>query len=169
MVQDRCSTLLTGFSTALITILPIMFQYCYKCCYGDNRNLWTVMKAGGLAPQNLIQPTISLEMPVRAIMVFPVFRLLTDFVCLLTYEFCLSLWKIARCSVIFLLPLFATGRWFSQGNLVSSSSQHSTLWKSIVNYRHWQTILGQNRYNSGQRSTFMKIHRLLSSLTKIIT
>ena len=43
---------------------------------------------------------------VRAIAVFPVFRLLTDFVCLLTYEFCLSLWKIARCSVILLLPLF---------------------------------------------------------------
>ena len=36
------------------------------------------------------------------IAVFPVFRLLTDFVCLLTYEFCLSLWKIARCSVIVL-------------------------------------------------------------------
>jgi hypothetical protein len=26
---------------------------------------------------------------------------------LLTYEFCLSLWKIARCSVILLLPLYA--------------------------------------------------------------
>jgi hypothetical protein len=36
-----------------------------------------------------------------------VFRLLTDFVCLLTYDFCLFLWKIARCSVILLLPLFA--------------------------------------------------------------
>jgi len=43
-------------------------------------------------------------MLVRAIAVFPVFRLLTDFVCLLTYEFSLSLWKIARCSVILLLP-----------------------------------------------------------------
>ena len=53
---------------------------------------------------NLIQPTISLEMPVPSA-VFPVFRLLTDFVCLLTYEFCLSLWKIARYSVILLLPL----------------------------------------------------------------
>jgi len=40
-----------------------------------------------------------------AIEVFPVFRLLSDFVSLLTYEFCLSLWKIARCSVILLLPL----------------------------------------------------------------
>jgi hypothetical protein len=43
---------------------------------------------------------------VRAIVVFPVFRLLTDFVCLLTYEFCLSFWKFARCLVILLLPLF---------------------------------------------------------------
>jgi hypothetical protein len=42
---------------------------------------------------------------VRSIAVFPVFRLLTDCVCLLIYELCLSLWKIARCSVILLLPL----------------------------------------------------------------
>ena len=32
-----------------ITILPILFQYCYKYCYSDSRNLWVVMKAGGLA------------------------------------------------------------------------------------------------------------------------
>jgi hypothetical protein len=52
--------------------------------------------------------TISLEMPVssQGHCVFPVFRLLTDFVCLLTYDFCLSFWNIARCSVILLLPLF---------------------------------------------------------------
>ena len=31
--------------------------------------------------------------------------MMTDFVCLLTYEFCLSFWMIARCSVILLLPL----------------------------------------------------------------
>ena len=31
---------------------------------------------------------------------------MTDFVCLLIYEFYISLWKIARCSVILLLPLF---------------------------------------------------------------
>ena len=43
---------------------------------------------------------------VRVIMVFTVFRLLTDFVCLYTYEFWLSLCKIARSSVILLLPLF---------------------------------------------------------------
>jgi hypothetical protein len=49
---------------------------------------------------------------IRAIAVFPVFRLLTYFVSLLTYEFCLSLWKIARCSVILLLPLWAVSSWY---------------------------------------------------------
>jgi hypothetical protein len=39
----------TEFDTALTTSLPILFQYCYKYCYSDSRNLWAVMKAGGLA------------------------------------------------------------------------------------------------------------------------
>ena len=39
----------TEFGTALTTILPILFQYCYKYCYSDSRNLWAVMKSGGLA------------------------------------------------------------------------------------------------------------------------
>ena len=42
---------------------------------------------------------------VRVITVFTVFRLLTDFVCLYTYEFWISLCKIVRSSVILLLPL----------------------------------------------------------------
>ena len=29
----------TEFGTALTTILPIWFQYCYKYCYSDSRNL----------------------------------------------------------------------------------------------------------------------------------
>ena len=45
---------------------------------------------------------------VRVITVFTVFRLLTDFVCLHNYEFWLSLCKIVRSSVIWLLPLFST-------------------------------------------------------------
>jgi hypothetical protein len=47
------------------------------------------MKAGGLALENLIQTTISLEMlvPSQGHYVFTVFRLLTDFVCLYNYEF----------------------------------------------------------------------------------
>jgi hypothetical protein len=43
----------------------------------------------------------------KYITVFTVFRLLTDFVCLYTYEFWRSLWKIVRSSVILLLPLFS--------------------------------------------------------------
>jgi hypothetical protein len=39
----------TELGTALTTVLPILFQYCYKYCYSDSRNLWAVMKAGGLA------------------------------------------------------------------------------------------------------------------------
>ena len=39
--------------------------------------------------------------------VITVYRLLTDFVCLYTYEFWLSLCKIVRSSVILLLPLFS--------------------------------------------------------------
>jgi hypothetical protein len=40
------------------------------------------------------------------ITVFTVFRLLTDFVCLYTYEFWLYFWKIVRSSVILLLSSF---------------------------------------------------------------
>jgi hypothetical protein len=39
----------TEFGTALTTFLPIVYQYWYKYCYSDSRNLWAVMKAGGLA------------------------------------------------------------------------------------------------------------------------
>ena len=44
MVHDICSTLPTEFCTALTTILLILFQYCYKYCYSDSRNLWAVLK-----------------------------------------------------------------------------------------------------------------------------
>ena len=47
-----------------------------------------------------------MPVPSQGHYVFTVFRLLTDFVCLYTYEFCLSLCKIVRSSVILLLPLF---------------------------------------------------------------
>ena len=39
----------TEFGTAFTTILPSLFQHCYKYCYSDSRNRWAVMKAGGLA------------------------------------------------------------------------------------------------------------------------
>jgi hypothetical protein len=60
---------------------------------------------------NFLTPTIFTPFylccyDLRVITVFTVFRLLTDFVCLYTYEFWLSLWKIVRSSVILLLPIF---------------------------------------------------------------
>ena len=54
----------TEFGADLTTVLPVFFKYCCKYCYSDSRKLWAVMKGGGLALSNLIQPTISLEMPV---------------------------------------------------------------------------------------------------------
>ena len=50
-------------------IVIVMTQYTTtlalsKYCYSESRNLWAVMRAGGLTLWNLIQPTISLEMPV---------------------------------------------------------------------------------------------------------
>ena len=45
MVHDRCSTLLTEFGIALTTILPILFQYCYKYCYSDSQNKITELRA----------------------------------------------------------------------------------------------------------------------------
>ena len=50
--------------------------------------------------------TICLDCPSVFSNVFTVFRLLTDFVCLYTYAFWLSLCKIVRSSVILLLPSF---------------------------------------------------------------
>ena len=48
-----------------------------------------------------------MPVPSQGSLRFSVFRLLTDFVCLYTYEFWLSLCKIVRSSVILLLPLFS--------------------------------------------------------------
>ena len=69
---------------------------------------------------------------VRAIAVFPVFRLLTYFVCLLTYEFCLSPWKIARCSVILLLPLWAVSSWYHDEAVHLMWQLCTMLWNGIT-------------------------------------
>ena len=39
----------TEYGTTLTTILPIFFLYL-NTVISDSRNLWTVMRAGGLAP-----------------------------------------------------------------------------------------------------------------------
>jgi hypothetical protein len=77
---------------------------------------------------------ISLEMPVpsQGHYVFTVLRLLTDFVCLYNYEFLLSLCKIARSSVILLLPLFCIG----EGNVDVKLS----LTRPPISLTHFQMI-----------------------------
>ena len=68
--------------------------------------------------------------------VFTVFRLLTDFVCLYTYEFWLSIWKIVRSSVILLLPLYNVRyNW----NIVESGVEHHKTNKSLS--RCYQTYV----------------------------
>ena len=57
---------------------------------------------------------------VRVFTVFTVFQLLTDFVCLYTYEFWLSLRKIVRSSVILLLPLHVFNELKSALNIETS-------------------------------------------------
>jgi hypothetical protein len=54
----------TELDADLTTVLSVLFKYCCKYCYSDSLKLWAVMKGGDLALWNLIQPTISLEMPV---------------------------------------------------------------------------------------------------------
>ena len=65
----------------------------------------------------------------RVITVFPVFRLLTDFVCLCTYEFWLSLLKIVRSSVILLLPLI--NHWRSTIPQISTKQAITSYPKSL--------------------------------------
>jgi hypothetical protein len=78
------------------------------------REVWDpIMKKGGLGSkyeERRVGIQLCIGIQIRVIMVFPVFRLLTDFVCLFTYKFWLSLWKIVRSSVILLLPLFGNAQ-----------------------------------------------------------
>ena len=89
------------------------------------------------------------------ITVFPVFRLLTDFVCLYTYEFWLSLWKIVRSSVILLLPLlcswwrlfahsfnfqFLENKCYTEGAMKNGQSRETG--------NKWYTSRGQTKQNN---------------------
>ena len=63
-VRDFCA-MLNEQLTAICGRDQVTFdEMLMMFTYSDNRNLLTVMEAGGLGPYNLIQPTISLEMPV---------------------------------------------------------------------------------------------------------
>jgi hypothetical protein len=74
----------------------------------------------------------------RVITVFTVFQLLTDFVCLYTYEFWLSLSKVVRSSVILLLPY------------LYHLSVFTIFWSLI--YLTWYSVIAimERTYTSGQ-------------------
>ena len=62
------------------------------------------------------------------------------FFCFLPYEFCLSLWKIARCSVILLLPLLllfniSTKCMFPTNNVSFKSLVCSTYWIFLLEHK----------------------------------
>jgi hypothetical protein len=65
---------------------------------------------------------------------FSVFRLLTDFVCLYTYEFLLSLCKIVRSSVILLLSLFSANPLVSVANVIRANVRRAqwSYWNKTV-------------------------------------
>jgi hypothetical protein len=71
---------------------------------------------------------------------FSVFRLLTDFVCLYTYEFWLSLCKIVRSSVILLLPLFVL---VDEWNSYTIVDRQKKLIKTATNFwvQEWKVDL----------------------------
>jgi hypothetical protein len=76
---------------------------CYLCMSEENLRKWEVWRFKIWFNPPFLKKCLY---QVRDITVFTVFRLLTDFVCLYTYEFWLSLCTIVGSSVILLLPLF---------------------------------------------------------------
>ena len=80
---------LTFTSLRLVLLWQLVYLFCSSIVINT-----VIVTAGNFEPYQ-----------VRVITVFTVFRLLTDFVCLYTYEFWLSLCKIARSSIIFFITL----------------------------------------------------------------
>ena len=123
----------TGFGTALTTILPILFQYCYKYCYSDSRNLWSVMKAGGLksdSNHHFFRNACTKSGSLRFSQFSGCWLILS------VYEFWLSLCKIVQSSVILSLPLLGSNYVILANHLVSlitSSTTDPGMYKYIDN------------------------------------
>ena len=94
--------------------------------YLQLRNNSTVFEELEVSIVDLTVANVVLLATRSGVTVFTVFRLLTDFVCLYTYEFWLSLCRIARSSVILLLPLF----------LWNSPNMYILVWKHTNNWRN---------------------------------
>ena len=125
-----CASLVYGFwlgSWNLLSYLDLFFLSIWNYFSGEMGKYLAIIKTERLSFHvsddfwNFISPNEStcqildqnvlyffatlVVVVVVVITVFTVFRLLTDFVCLYTYAFWLSLCKIVRSSVILLLPL----------------------------------------------------------------
>ena len=95
---NLCNTLIRlNLNTFCLHIIRIIFIYIKKIQQQHLSNSALYFK-GRLMSQITVSSFDNNDL-------YSVFWLLTDFVCLLIHEFCLSLWKIARCSVILLLAL----------------------------------------------------------------
>jgi hypothetical protein len=80
----------------------VLFGYCFSTIYENGRLIIFSELLNKCMDKPYLAHLLSSEYNHH------VFRLLTDCVCLYTYEFWLSLWKIVRSSVILLLPLLIT-------------------------------------------------------------
>jgi hypothetical protein len=74
---------------------------CYSPFKSNSPEIYVTIPLKG-TPRNICYSPFKRNSPE----IYVIFRLLTDFFCLYTYEFWLSLCKIVRSSVILLLPLF---------------------------------------------------------------
>ena len=88
-------------------------------------------------------------------MVFTVFRLLTDFVCLYNYEFWLSLCKIVRSSVILLLPLFNAT--FNNISVISRCSVLMLKETGVPRENHWPVA---SHWQTLSHNVVLSTHRL---------
>ena len=102
---------------------------------------------------------------VRVITVFTVFQLLTDFVCLYTYEFLLSLCKIARSSVILLLPLYTIHSTKTNTHTQYEDKHTYTAHSTKTNKHTQHTVRRQTHIHNTQhedKQTYTTQHRQLN-------
>ena len=92
----------------LTTILPILFQYCYKYCYSDNRNRNEIRRFGALksdSTHHLFGNACTKSGSVRFSQFSGCWLIFSVYI---PMSFDFPFWKIVRSSVILLLPLFHT-------------------------------------------------------------
>ena len=88
------------------SVCSSMFCFCVPLSILQTRFPFIIIKMCNECLTDVILQNVHLIwMFCLSLTAFTVFRLLTDFVCLYTYGFWLSLCKIVRSSVILLLPL----------------------------------------------------------------